>query len=374
MLQVETGKLFNFINSTLGDIKLFRQQVINALSKIFGYHRCGFWLVDSNGYFCFPVASLSYDEGMIKEYQKGYYYYDFLSPPNLGINKILKEEVFILNNVVNKDDLRKSKYFNFMQKYYYNEVMAYLKKDNDVIGVISILCTKDEPDFNQQDVLNLKALTNYLSARLSESMQLEYTERIKNIFTAFAEQSSTGLIIFGKNFKVHYYNNTALKICGQFKDNTDKKQNPVDFFIKNIVAKNSFAWIDGMEKTVLLPSFEQITITIMPIENNNNKENQLFMILFNNNNNDTQEKTLLLNTHGAAPYNLSFRELEIIRLVINGYSNQEIANELFISINTVKKHLSQIFAKVNVPNRTSLIYKINSSKKCFDFFDINKVI
>jgi len=186
MVRDDTGKLLKFINSTLGDIKLFREQVINSLTKIFGYQRCGFWMVDSNGCFCFPVASLSYDEGMIKEYQKGYYYYDFLSPPNLGINKILKDEVFILNNVVNEDDLRKSKYFNFMQKYYYYEIMAYLKKDNNVIGMISILRTKDEQDFNQQDVLNLKALTNYLSARLSESMQLEYNEKINNIFSAFA--------------------------------------------------------------------------------------------------------------------------------------------------------------------------------------------
>lgn len=366
-------KQLTFINSTLGDPKLFREQTILSLEKIFGYQRCGFWMVDAKGYLYAPVATLSYDENMIKEYEKGYYYYDFLSPSNLGINKALKDEVVLLNQVVKKEELKESKYYNFMQKYYYNEIMTYLKKDNDVIGAISIVRSQDEKDFDQQDIIDLKALTNYLSARLSESMLYEYNENMKNIFMAFTEQSSTGLIIFGKHFTVKYYNEVAQKICKQFGE-YNNKLNCVDFFIKNIVANNSFAWVSGMEKTVLLPSFEQITITIMPIENKGcfDKENQLFMVLFKTNT-EPQDRRLL-NNHETAPYNLSFRELEIVRLVMNGYSNQEIANDLFISLNTVKKHLSQIFAKVKVSNRTSLIYKINSSKNHFDFFDPTKTV
>jgi LuxR family maltose regulon positive regulatory protein len=52
---------------------------------------------------------------------------------------------------------------------------------------------------------------------------------------------------------------------------------------------------------------------------------------------------------------LSQRELEVLKLIEAGCSNQEIAARLFISIATVKRHISNIYAKLDVQNRTQAI-------------------
>jgi LuxR family maltose regulon positive regulatory protein len=49
---------------------------------------------------------------------------------------------------------------------------------------------------------------------------------------------------------------------------------------------------------------------------------------------------------------LTERELELLRLVADGQSNQEIAKELFLAVGTVKKHLNNIFGKLGVSSRT----------------------
>ena len=54
-------------------------------------------------------------------------------------------------------------------------------------------------------------------------------------------------------------------------------------------------------------------------------------------------------------FNLSKRELEVLQLMADGLSNQEIAAQLFVSLNTVKTHAAQIFGKMDVKRRTQAV-------------------
>lgn len=54
---------------------------------------------------------------------------------------------------------------------------------------------------------------------------------------------------------------------------------------------------------------------------------------------------------------LSARELEVLQLLASGRSNDEIASSLFISINTVKTHISNLYLKLEVKRRTEAIRK-----------------
>jgi ATP/maltotriose-dependent transcriptional regulator MalT len=59
---------------------------------------------------------------------------------------------------------------------------------------------------------------------------------------------------------------------------------------------------------------------------------------------------------------LSRRELEILQMMATGMSNQEIADALFISLSTVKSHVSSVFTKLDVVRRTQAIEKAKTLK------------
>jgi ligand-binding sensor domain-containing protein/DNA-binding CsgD family transcriptional regulator len=55
-------------------------------------------------------------------------------------------------------------------------------------------------------------------------------------------------------------------------------------------------------------------------------------------------------------FHISNREQEVIRLLVRGKSNREIADELYISFYTAKNHIRNIYKKLNVKNRVALIH------------------
>ncbi|HCX22805.1 MAG: helix-turn-helix transcriptional regulator [Flammeovirgaceae bacterium] len=66
----------------------------------------------------------------------------------------------------------------------------------------------------------------------------------------------------------------------------------------------------------------------------------------------------LLNTiNSNHDHGLSDRELEVLKLLADGLSNQQIADQLFVSLNTTKTHLAKIYQKLNVSRRTQAVQK-----------------
>ena len=78
----------------------------------------------------------------------------------------------------------------------------------------------------------------------------------------------------------------------------------------------------------------------------------------------TRPKTVLVH-QPAVPVGLvlpetvgiSKREYDVLGLMAQGLSNQEIADTLFISLNTVKTHTANIFLKLDTKRRTQAIQK-----------------
>ncbi|MBP6430771.1 MAG: response regulator transcription factor [Ferruginibacter sp.] len=68
-----------------------------------------------------------------------------------------------------------------------------------------------------------------------------------------------------------------------------------------------------------------------------------------------QPTEFVLNEAQVEKLGLSKRELEVLQLIAQGYSNNEIAEKLFLSLSTIKTHVANLFFKLDAKRRTQAI-------------------
>jgi len=65
----------------------------------------------------------------------------------------------------------------------------------------------------------------------------------------------------------------------------------------------------------------------------------------------------VMNEKALKDAEISARELEVLLLMAKGLSNQEIANSLYVSVNTIKTHVTNLFFKLDVTRRIQAVEK-----------------
>lgn len=69
-----------------------------------------------------------------------------------------------------------------------------------------------------------------------------------------------------------------------------------------------------------------------------------------------------INQDELAKLNLSLREYEVLQSLAKGHSNADIADHLFLSLSTVKTHVSNLYGKLEVKSRTQALEKARRLK------------
>jgi len=76
----------------------------------------------------------------------------------------------------------------------------------------------------------------------------------------------------------------------------------------------------------------------------------------------TRPDDITINETELKNLSLTTREYEVLQLLTRGYTNAEVAEKLFLSLSTVKTHVSNLFVKMDVKNRTQAVEKANRLK------------
>lgn len=247
----------------------------------------------------------------------------------------------------------------------HHKLIINLVAEREMYGRIVLMRSQGSGRYTEKETRLAKAISPYLAHALAHN---ELRKRVKlrgNILNYIEKQSSMGMILLDERLRVIYINQKAEEILGAFgssaagssgqhripalllKDCREIKasmEGRPDGYMA-IPRKRTFRGLNHTRFATSSKAFDQ-----EPGSGNS----LLFMVCI-----EELPPPMGVNPqHLIESYHLSKREIDVAGLLFSGLKNAEIADKLFISEVTVKKHLQHIYDKVGVNNRTSLINMI----------------
>jgi DNA-binding CsgD family transcriptional regulator len=299
------------------------------------------------------LTSHNMSSDLLTDYISYFYKHDIFNKANL-----YKQGLITVNDVTSYSNYEKSIYYSeFLKKYdiYYTASIPLVVFDKQ-IGGIGLHKSKESGGFSNEEKLMLSQLSLYISLGLKNHLMYKKSQFEKTILKSSMQKLSIGYLVTNNNFDVLYYNNSSREYSFEIAKMLKLSDNSIDRFVKMIstYSKQFISINEDFEQV-----FGQYTVKVNPHHMHNqfnNSINNYYIITIKKN---AESKEINLDK-AAKKFLLTSREIDIVKLICAGYTNNEICEELFIGINTVKSHTKNIFNKLDIHNRSSLIFKINN--------------
>jgi DNA-binding CsgD family transcriptional regulator len=336
-----------------------RTRVLEELQKAFHANILTFFLADSKKRLSHPVLRDG-DPAICQKYLDYYHQCDPMSPnrnPNVGKGVLRYSDV--------------TRYSKFIRTEYYNDFLApqpihfgiflYLKSPTRLLGRISIFRPRRYTNFSERDVIMAKLIAPHLSFALENAEMYEKMKEERDFFRIIDQCSFYGILILNKRIEPIFINPRAREFIESLGDQGTLFED--SFFPPQEVKEDCLKLVEAIKHGEIIPLPKNRVIFFSPQQyfsfrsqvihqNLGIKSQTLLMVSIEKLNWMKIDEKALQET-----YQLTGREIEIVTCVGEGLKNAEIADRLFISEVTVKKHIQNIFEKMEINNRTSLIQK-----------------
>jgi DNA-binding CsgD family transcriptional regulator len=360
--------IMTIISSSL-DKDDFRQKLLDSFLKVFHMENSIFFLADENSKLTDLMAK-NIDQKYTRDFVD-YYHRD--DPFRLIQGCFHGNKIISLENLVSYPSFLDTEYYNdFLrpQKIYYKTVI-YLKSGTELLGIIGLFGPKGFGNFSEKDIRMMRILTPYLCQALKNIDVFRKIQLENSIFKMVDQDSFSGLIILNDSMGLVYVNKWARDFCKILAGSHNGDREPSNgkdgypfipylitedcYHLKEQMKSNSFDLIPlPICRILKLSEYRKYSLCPQIFTKEMSMGNRVFYMV------KIDELTHQVTLNMGAlerDFGLTKREIEILVNIFNGLKNAEIAEKLFISEITVKKHLQHIFEKIGVNSRTALFRK-----------------
>lgn len=352
---------------------VLEEKILKLLDYMFGFNSTVFTKFnDSN---LKPqvndIMGRNIDKEMIKAYREYYVYKDIFilsqywrrGEENSHWRNLNNKKIVTINDICTYDNYESSEYYKFLGKanIYYQMVLTI----NDSSDVLNIFKKKEEGDFTIREHMLAEKICKIVTDKYNLLKRNNNLIKEINVLKNSTENMPFGLLVFDDEFNIVEFNKSAIEYCSNI-----TKQRHFDDIIKDskeLIYETIIQNENNEEDTYVLNSkvykyklIENYMISVSSISkltsDNIFKKNNIVYIHDTNWLKKSNKIDRFTNT-----YNLTKREIDVAKLICEGLSNKEISDRLFISTHTVKSHIDNIFKKIGVNSRTSIIVKLNKS-------------
>lgn len=330
----KTIKFIHNISSNSSDI---RETIQTSLKELWDYRNTVFWIADENGNISDPLL-FGIKNKTIYDYIDNFEDFDFLHPKKY-LQILDRQTAFNIQNTLDKDNLENNYYYKeFMKKYdYSDEMVVNFMHNNKLIATLGFLSKENERQFNKKDIKLFQMLGGVISQQLIQEWTFNSILGQKNLLQMELDVSNDGYIMIDNRGNIIYLNKKASLIMDELFDllNIRNSNELINYILLNVMKFGGYINTHKNIYKLSLIHNNDYSYSLIKLQQNNQK---------------------LIDSNPSERFKLlTQRELEICDLIVKGYTNKEIAKRLFISINTVKIHIKNIYKKINVTNRATLI-------------------
>ena len=350
------------------EIDALRRELLQEMEGVFRIQSANFFLSndDLKKIDIGNVMSVGIERNYIDQYNEYYYLYDpFRSALDTG------KAVVKTDDILPYSDLKRLEYYNdfLLPQKIHHELVIFLRSGPRPLGVIALFRPKNHPSFACREIQKASLLAPHLSKSLETIFLFQELDRDQRLFRISSDLFPWGILILDSQFRLINWNSKAKNICLSLSQNCMAKcrgssEDPCLISpqileecsaLKQLSQQGNPLEAFSRCRIVHVSSTERIQIKINLIQESFKEYKAPFFLVILENLSEileSKEKGL------KEKYHLTGREIEIIRTILEGLTNEEIAERLFISRYTVENHLKNIYEKIGVKNRTSLLHRL----------------
>ncbi len=335
-----------------------RRRVVNHVHRAFKSTSTIFWLTNNEKMMIDPVW-MDIQNQFFLPYKSYYFKQNPFDPVNLSS---LKKTSVSMEQLIPVSDFHRTEYYNdFIKPQNIHRQMAvYIKQNGRLKGVLG-MHRSFKKSFDKKFLFMGDIIAGQLTAAFERLSLKEEIDKTKDLFKMMHGNKSIGIILLDATRKYIFSNIRAEQVCSRllkkfapFESSASSKCLVPDIISDDCRLNPGMPFL-FKERVLSVSLCESYRVKCHFLDKETSGSTMDFFVV------TLEDECNCLDINAVFledKYNLTKREIEIVSYIHKGYTNLEIANDLFISEGTVKNHLKNIFAKTSARNRTHLIHKI----------------